>query len=246
MMGCGQGPESYETAIGYTWLPPDLAINPPVVMGITLKVYIPAHVKTGSTTTSVLLKQTDGTASYFSLVDAAANPNNPDKLIVDTDGAGAWNTKDIATWTYSTQTATCTALDGAPAEDNDAYIQHRICIPDTISFDPGHTVTRYDCANADYGWDGSQITARASTVEWSSYFRSLMPEWMQTQAMFTELWARAGSTRGNIINMCMPNIFNDSYEIDFGGELGIYSTTGQAIGTSDGADANTEMYLTFG
>ena len=242
--GCGVGPTDTQTPIGYTWLPPYLSVMPPVVMGITLKVYIPAKVKTGSSTTSVLLKTTDGLTSYFWATDAVANPSNPDRLIVDV-GASVWETKDIATWTYSTQTATCTALTGAPAADQNAYIEKRLCLPEAITFDPGHTVTRYDCATSTYGWAGSQITAREATVEWGDYFKSFMPLWCQEQAMFTELWCYAGTTRGNKIVMCCPNVFNDEYTLDLGGDFGTYSTKGQALGSANGATANTEMYLTF-
>jgi hypothetical protein len=235
-------PVHSQTPIGYVWAPPGLLIMPPMCLGVDIKVYIPAKVAAGATTTSIPLKTTGGLTSYFEATDAVANSVAPDQLIVDV-GSGVWETKSIATWTDATQTATCTALGSAPAENQNAYIQRTICVNDALSFDPGHTVTRFDCMDSASGWANSQISARETRVEWSSYFRSFIDLRLQEQAAFTELWAIAGTTRGNKIAICCPNVFADTYELDMGGEFGTVTLGGG--GHSNGLVGNQEMYVTF-
>jgi hypothetical protein len=231
-----KSPVTSQTAIGYTWAPPDFLVVPPVCLGIELRVYIPALVKTGTTTTSVLLKKLDGSASYFEATDAV------DKLIVDV-GSSVYETKTIATWTYATQAATCTALSGAPAANAPAYIQRTICVPDTLTLNPGHAFTRIECMAATDGWISTQVSDRVPEISWSQYFKSFVDYRLLQDAAFVELWAILGITRGNKIAMCVPNLFRQNFELDLGGEFGMVNMTGSAF--ADGVAGNEEMYLTL-
>jgi hypothetical protein len=235
-------PAVSQTSIGYTWAPPDFAIVPPMCLGVALHVYIPALVGAGASSTSVPLTYPDGSTAYYEATDAVANPTNPDQLIVDV-GSSVYETKDIATWTYSTQTATCTALGGTPSEGNNAYIRRIICIPDTLIFDAGHIYTRLDCMSATSGWSGQRLTGREATVEWSEYFKSFVDFRLLQQADFIELHAVVGSTSGNKIAICAPNILRETYNPNFGGEYIMNSIAGGAY--SNLTAGNDEMFLTF-
>jgi hypothetical protein len=230
-------PAASTAAIGYTWAPPDFEQVPPMILGIENRVYIPAEVAAGATTESVPLRFVSNDTSYFE-VDTAT-----DKLIVDYSGSGGWETKDFATWTYATQTATCTALSGAPSEGNSAYIQRTICVNDTLKFDAGHTFTRKDCISAASGWTGQGLTKRESTYEMSKYFQSFADYHMLKQADFMELWAIAGSTSGKKIALCAPYALRQDFSLDLGGEFATTSISGGAY--SNSAAGNDEMFLGF-
>lgn len=231
-----KAPVTSQAAIGYTWAPPDFAIIPEVCLAVEMRVFIPALVKTGSSVTDVLLKNLDGSASYFEATNAV------DKLIVDV-GSSVYETKTITTWTYSTQTAVVPTLGGAPAANAHAYIQRTICVPNTLTIDPGHVFTRMDCMSATDGWVSQQITDRNPSVTWDQYFKSFVDYRLLQQAAFVELWAVLGDTRGNKIALCVPNVFRQEYEIDLGGDFGMQSITAGAY--ADDATGNNEIFLTF-
>ena len=231
-----KAPVTSQAAIGYSWAPPDFDIIPEVCLAVEMRVFIPALVKTGSSTTSVLLKNLDGSASYFEATDAV------DKLIVDV-GSSVYETKTITTWTYATQTATVPTLGGSPAENAHAYIQRTICIPGELKIDPGHVFTKLECMAATDGWVSQHITDRNPVITWDQYFKSFVDYRLLQQAAFVELWAVLGDTRGNKIALCIPNVFRQEYELDLGGEFGMINMTASAF--SDNTTGNNEIYLTF-
>jgi hypothetical protein len=231
-----KAPVTSQTAIGYTWAPPGFAVAATMCLAVELRVYIPAKIKTATTTTSIILKYTDGLDSYF---EATAGV---DKVICDV-GSSVWETRLINTWTYATQTAAVTAFTGDPADDSLCYLQRNICIPNTLTIDPGHVYTKLDCMNEADGWVGSRLTSRESTVTWDRYFRSFVDYRLLQKAAFVEMWAIAGSTRGNKVAVCIPNVFHQEHELDLGGEFGMVNMTGGAY--SNSVAGNDEMYLTF-
>jgi hypothetical protein len=231
-----KAPATSQTAIGYTWSPPDFLIIPEVCLVVEMRAYIPALVKTGSTATSILLKNLDGSASSFDAADAV------DKLIVDI-GSGVYVTKTITTWNYSTQTATVPTVGGSPSAGANAYIQRTICIPKTLTIDPGHVFTRIECMAATDGWVSQQLTDRNPKISWDTYFKSFLDYRLLQQAATVEFWAVLGDTRGNKVALCIPNVFRQEFELDLGGEYGMVSLTGSAY--ANDSSGNNEMYLTF-
>lgn len=231
-----KAPATSKADVGYTWAPPDFAVIPEVCLAVEMRAYIPALIKTGSSTTSVLLKNLDGSASAFEAT------NTVDKLIVDV-GSGVYETKTITTWNYDTQTAIVPTLGGAPAADANAYIQRTICVPKTLTIDPGHVFTLIECMSATDGWVSQHITDRKPKITWDEYFKSFIGYRLLQQAAFVEFWAVLGDTRGNKIALCIPNVFRQEYELDLGGEFGMVKMTAGAY--ANDATGNNEIYLTF-
>jgi hypothetical protein len=224
-----------QAAIDYTWAPPDFLVVPQTCLSVYLRAYIPCEVAGGASTTSVPLRNIDNSTSFFEAQNAV------DKLIVNT--GTAYETKTIATWTYSTQTATVTALTGAPAEGAAAYIERLICIPDTIKIDTGHTFERQECMGATYGWSGQGFVNRLPMIDWSRYFKSHEDRRLMANAAFVDFWAILGSTRGNKIALNIPNVFRQDYSLDLGGTYGMISMTGG--GYTQSVAGNDEIFLTF-
>lgn len=62
-------------------------------------------------------------------------------------------------------------------------------------------------------------------------------------SIFTELWCIVGSTRGNKIAICAPNVFRQEYELDLGGDFGMVSINAGSYTQS--VAGNDELFLTF-
>lgn len=212
----------------------NITTQPPVCLGMTVARYYDATVVTGSTTTSVILTATPD-------LEIAVG----DTLIVYVAGSTSYETKTITgvSGAYGAdKTLTVTALSGAPAASAQAYIKRTTTLETgaSMGINISPEVTKTADLNNSYGSTAQRYTDREVTVDMSQYLKSAYEFDARNNLAAVELWGVLGSTAGNIIAWCLPNVIRQTTEIGID-RLLMNPVTAGAYMTS----GNDEFYLGF-
>jgi hypothetical protein len=208
---------------------PDVTYKPPICLGITTNYIYEAIGAAGSTTESTKLSATSN-------LEAAAS----DTLIIDV-GTATYEQHPILTWTYATQTATHLAFTGALAENNDAYIVRNMDI-DSLDIEIAPEWEKIEAMNGTYGAIAQRAVDRSVNVNWGAPFKSDYELNARDNLVAVEVFAIYGSTAGNIMVLCMPNILRRSADITFDRLMRI---TPVAQSYADSYAGNNELFITY-
>lgn len=208
---------------------PDVTYEPPICLGITCNYIYDAIGVTGSTTESTKLSATSD-------LEAAAG----DILIIDV-GSSVYETKSILTWTYATQTATHAAFTGAIAADDDAYIVRNFDIS-SLDIEIAPEWEPIQAMHGTYGPIAQRAVDRSINVNWDAPFKSDYELNARDNLVAVEIFAIYGSTAGNIMALCMPNVLRRTADITFDR---LQRITPVAQSYADSYAGNNELFITY-
>jgi len=173
--------------------------------------------------------------------EAYLEADSNDSIIADI-GAGVYETKDVVSWTYSTQTAVISGAYGGDPATNAAILKRTKECKGKLTLKIEGDMVKDDCMQASYGAAGTILSTRNISIDAEEKFKSFYDLGARDNSVAREILIILGDTSGNIIAVNITNAVPESTAFGMD-ELMTNTTTFRAIG--DSVSGDDELFITF-
>lgn len=211
--------------------------EPPICLGMDLKIIYEGTIVTGSTATSIIVDGGDqdmeiAEGDYLYIYDSTETQYKYRQVASVSGSFGSNKACGVATIT------------NIPTAGDPVFVVRNAseCVQAmTVTIE--NELTPVECMQSSYGKADIIVTGRKVNIERTKYFRSMYDLLAKdSRIVGTELWLYVGSTDGNRMVGCVPNFVRQEVEINTGDRLVGQTETGGAYydGTNDG-----EFYFAY-
>jgi len=210
--------------------------KPPIVLGIQHDIIYHGTQALTSAVGSVLVSSSDGNAPLEVAVG--------DLIIIDTDGAGAYETQTILSVTNSGSdpvTLTHGNFSAVNVGSTALIVRSNPNCMRSMEININMELIDVECASSTTGKATRLQADRTVEVNFEEHFKSFYNLDQRDNVVYSNVRTILGSTAGNIIAIDIPRFYISEIEYDFGNQLVMQSLTGS--GRQESSGGNDEIFI---